>query len=637
MKFRPLTTTLLCTLAGFAANAFAGDNCDAAWIGLPDFDQNRGTGVDPNNVFHTGLPGDGASHCFPASAMNILGFLTNNGYPSVMNGPRDWYDPSNYNFVTSNMYSLGDLMDTTVDDGTTISGWVDGMRIWLDFTDPEQFVVGAKGLSSQWMPITPKFVYDKVAEGSLTAILYGRYTPEGPGPFNYLRTGGHACTVRHVYDACSNSAEMALRNPSNSSSLVTQSNPDFSISSMSVTVGNYRLEPDSATVYNWINYKFNDFTPPGDNVKRILDGAMWVTPAFSLDVEPQLSEDAGINIVRPVQLTNGPHPTHSRPLPGVGRVVDIAIDAALTNGYIRAAGTRIPAVPPSIWLLNLTDGSAQRVATPQATDGPMCVGRFGDVYFADGSRLTQTRPLSGGTGADPGCDLPQPALDIAYDDSSDTVVVCSLSPAGGYELTRVLADLNNPRPRTAAIPTTVNIVGVPHIIVDPSGEIWLSSSQSTDIYRLAIPATGPCQTREHILLARQVGVLQLSDSGSLLYASEGMVRQLKRGASGGWSEVRTSPFAGTPGSSFFTIAKGRVGHDASILATNRSIDESDLPSARECPVDFNEDGGIDGADVGAFFDAWSAGEMLADMNNDGGIDGSDVEAFFLRWEAGSCE
>ncbi|MBS0195583.1 MAG: hypothetical protein JSR77_02390 [Planctomycetes bacterium] len=53
-----------------------------------------------------------------------------------------------------------------------------------------------------------------------------------------------------------------------------------------------------------------------------------------------------------------------------------------------------------------------------------------------------------------------------------------------------------------------------------------------------------------------------------------------------------------------------------------------------CPADFNQDGGVDGSDVQAFFLVWEAGESPADTNCDGGVDGLDVEAFFIAWEAG---
>ncbi|MBL9001114.1 MAG: hypothetical protein JNK25_08255 [Phycisphaerae bacterium] len=61
----------------------------------------------------------------------------------------------------------------------------------------------------------------------------------------------------------------------------------------------------------------------------------------------------------------------------------------------------------------------------------------------------------------------------------------------------------------------------------------------------------------------------------------------------------------------------------------------------ECGVicaagDFNQDGGVDGADVEAFFLAWENADPSADVNQDGGIDGRDVETFFLAWEAGGC-
>lgn len=55
-----------------------------------------------------------------------------------------------------------------------------------------------------------------------------------------------------------------------------------------------------------------------------------------------------------------------------------------------------------------------------------------------------------------------------------------------------------------------------------------------------------------------------------------------------------------------------------------------------CPADYNGDGGVDGSDVGAFFEDWEAGLAQADVNCDGGIDGSDVDAFFAAWENGGC-
>ncbi|MBL8999578.1 MAG: hypothetical protein JNK25_00410 [Phycisphaerae bacterium] len=61
-------------------------------------------------------------------------------------------------------------------------------------------------------------------------------------------------------------------------------------------------------------------------------------------------------------------------------------------------------------------------------------------------------------------------------------------------------------------------------------------------------------------------------------------------------------------------------------------DDPDCP----CPADFDHNGGVDGGDVEAFFNAWSAGEPEGDVNCDGGVDGPDVEWFFVNWENGGC-
>jgi hypothetical protein len=55
-----------------------------------------------------------------------------------------------------------------------------------------------------------------------------------------------------------------------------------------------------------------------------------------------------------------------------------------------------------------------------------------------------------------------------------------------------------------------------------------------------------------------------------------------------------------------------------------------------CPADYNQDGGIDGSDVEAFFTDWEGGAGCGDTNQDGGIDGADVEFFFSAWENGGC-
>ncbi|MBX3383116.1 MAG: hypothetical protein KF864_06365 [Phycisphaeraceae bacterium] len=66
----------------------------------------------------------------------------------------------------------------------------------------------------------------------------------------------------------------------------------------------------------------------------------------------------------------------------------------------------------------------------------------------------------------------------------------------------------------------------------------------------------------------------------------------------------------------------------------RGVWRTPLVTPPPCVADFNGDGGVDGADVEAFFLAWEVAQPQADINEDGGVDGGDVEAFFLAWELG---
>jgi probable HAF family extracellular repeat protein len=72
-----------------------------------------------------------------------------------------------------------------------------------------------------------------------------------------------------------------------------------------------------------------------------------------------------------------------------------------------------------------------------------------------------------------------------------------------------------------------------------------------------------------------------------------------------------------------------------IVASDGSVPLLLIPTD-DCAADFNGDGGIDGADVGAFFSSWERSDVLADVNNDGGVDGADIGDFFRMWESGGC-
>lgn len=55
-----------------------------------------------------------------------------------------------------------------------------------------------------------------------------------------------------------------------------------------------------------------------------------------------------------------------------------------------------------------------------------------------------------------------------------------------------------------------------------------------------------------------------------------------------------------------------------------------------CAADYDQDGGVTGADIAAFFADFESGAQCADVDQDGGVTGGDIGSFFLVFEAGGC-
>ena len=96
----------------------------------------------------------------------------------------------------------------------------------------------------------------------------------------------------------------------------------------------------------------------------------------------------------------------------------------------------------------------------------------------------------------------------------------------------------------------------------------------------------------------------------------------------------TNPSAATETLTRSSITAADIGSYDCIVTNACGSVTSNPASLTTCPGDFNCDGGVDGEDVGAFFNDWEAGNAAADINADGGVDGADVSTFFEHWEAG---
>lgn len=147
------------------------------------------------------------------------------------------------------------------------------------------------------------------------------------------------------------------------------------------------------------------------------------------------------------------------------------------------------------------------------------------------------------------------------------------------------------------------------------------------------------------------GIYVFKDDGASLWAAAAAAGAQERvppgiyaparGNDGGLPSPSVSAFDAEPASGAWVLrvrdlAQGETGFiDAFGLAsfTEQAACPTPCPP---CPADYNMDGGVDGGDAVAFYEAWEAGESCADVNLDGGVDGADVVVFFRFWERGGC-
>lgn len=83
----------------------------------------------------------------------------------------------------------------------------------------------------------------------------------------------------------------------------------------------------------------------------------------------------------------------------------------------------------------------------------------------------------------------------------------------------------------------------------------------------------------------------------------------------------------------WTLVTGPGGFDRVPGGSYRIDFEYGMPSG-PCLADIDQNGGIDGGDLGAFFILFEAGDPAADLDLNGGVDGGDLAVFFEHFEAG---
>ena len=82
--------------------------------------------------------------------------------------------------------------------------------------------------------------------------------------------------------------------------------------------------------------------------------------------------------------------------------------------------------------------------------------------------------------------------------------------------------------------------------------------------------------------------------------------------------------------------QGRIVGTGALLGVPRAFMLLPAGACPPCAADYDQNGGVDGGDLGAFFSDFEQGLACADVDLNGGVDGGDLAAFFAVFEAGVC-
>jgi hypothetical protein len=617
--------------SGFVASPEASAQCNILRPGIPDFDQVRAFRPAP---FTFGLPNDGNMYCVPTSTVNLLAYLTNNGYPSIGGQPQNWQF-ANYNFVTQGLFNVGQLMNTSPTGGTGVPGWARGTRAILNFYYPGKFQVSWRMSNGVYAP-TAREMYEVVRRGGLVTFAFGYYVEVRPGVFR--RAGGHCMSLSGVTDACGPLPTIRFNDPANEQAdKFTQSGFLTSTTRMTRVRGNFET---GSLFQNRVQEELLDYRAPmiaGRQSRVFLDCYVATWPRFALArrADAGLGPGDRLAVITPISINGDTREVEVEiPVPGNQTIAALALQPDLTTGWVATGGPT-----PTLYPFDPQSGAfgpGSALTDPKALE----FGRLGELYLLDGS-LLKTLDVSSGAPVLVSERAPAGPIDaMAYRDTNDALF--SLSLATGA-LTQYATPVLPGSPTVSfPLPSGVEILGEPSMAVGSDGSVFLTGDGGSSIFRLMFNAgTGQFDLAETIEQASIVSPrsLRVDADGRLAFTSDGIIRQLAF-VGGAWVEASDAGLGGRRGIAL-ALSTDRDNYDPAFSTEEEDINI--LPEAQpggtpDCGADFNLDGQVDFFDYLAYVECYEHERCprfrTPDFNADGFVDFFDYDAFVEVFETG---
>lgn len=627
-----------------AACGSAAAQCDVYRLGVPDFDQRR-----------VEIPGGGNCYCCPTSTSNWLAYISNNGYPAVFLGPRDWQAAANYNDATTLIGWVGQAMGTqdgTDPDGggpqppnactTSFSGFVDGTTGWLDSVAPGEFIanwVASNGADT----ITPQELYSQLAFGALVGVSYRGFTFAPPNPTLglpsrwVLQPSGHVISMTRMTDACGANPRIWYRDPAgldgdnmSQAPFVTQ------FSDLAAVPGFYASNATSQPVFRtmWLMSDVSN--------TNMVNAICAVTPVHGLWAQPQFGTVTLSGMWRPDTLAIPAPTTHA--LPGAAGVLALRMSPRVGQAmviYQDSAGAT------QMGRLDLHDYATSTLVPMGAVvdPGPFVFMRSGRLIgLEQGNRLVYADISGASISRAKTITLSRPPVAIAADDAAGQAVLLLPAIVGGPSAAvQRVDDISLALHAPEALPAGVEVgPGTSAAFDHRAGALYIADSTpgaAAPLFRITrSPSSGQLQSERvvHPLII-QPRAVQVTHRGTVVFESQGVCRALKfDGSLGQWVIDTDHPFNGQAIGPIFDLAFSRIVIDS--LDPDGEFDnllEVDPgPGVPDCIADFDGNGSVEVPDIFAFLSQWFAADRVADVDLDGDTDVPDIFLFLSLWFAG---
>lgn len=613
-------------------------------VGIPDQDQKR-----------VGLPNNGACHCVPTSIMNLFMYAANHGYPVVPPGSGSWGGYDTYYDVTDHIDDFGVMLDVSpggIDPDCTDpprdcpslpcgTGYgISEIKDWLGAA-ADDFVVLSN--SSAGASTTSLVNVSKLAvSGSVLAVGYGRYyivAYDGPNPI-FRRKGGHSITFTEG-SVLAGVRTLSTRDPGDDGDVFGPSAYAYRVfNPVEVTV--LRTTETGDILLSWGPITRDRIVPPAaDGSLRLLDAYVSLRPLSGFTwVGPQISE-------LPIQSNWGGEPLHAT---AVTTMIDVVPDFHST-GYLALTTNAVT----TLMHIDPLEGTSTTLATVPGA-ARLALGPKGDLFVlhqnkverrdAETGQLIDQATLSGAFG------IPS---EIAVDPATDRAVILFKAATGaGGAIQTWPRDLDSTTelPTTHQIPGSVNLPGTLDMAIVPPGSdaalpsgcwLWVSVGGANAARGMRVhPSSGAMMVVETLPAAALDAPtsIDFGDRGRMYVVSQSRVGRyvatFDRSSTGVWSQVAEPALQGVvPGPDFF-VHRSRTNVDPSLFQTsqwenfpNDEYEEFGV-LVPDCLADLNNDGTVDGADLGALLGQWNTNGS-ADFNGDDVVDGADLGTLLGAW------